>query len=1295
MLKHKRNLVLDIFDYSGSKQCSLYDQTADTSGQAYDVIVTTERNGWKEISFSLPQQMHTDDGDIKNFRVDYIKEGYKIRLIDDEETDWFILSETKITHNNYTKVLNITAGHVSQLLKHKRLDLEFSDEEGNNVGTAEMLLTTILEGTGWEPGFVDTFKEKDGSEKYRSMKASAKTGAFKLIANMCDLFEAKPIYHGDTKTVDIVPLNPFSEPANGGLPDVQNDDVVELHYGTNVSNVIRTLNEENVITKLYAYGSYGDKSEGYCGIDECTHYVYKLIIGDPVAHGIECQINLTDADGNKIVRYFIAGENCTENYRQITEILYSDLDPASRMYVWDDLNKCAYLLYENKRENETGAFFTEDSREEKQNMFSFLMDFTYYNDIGLLTNGMLQEIAKYQTQAPGYMKIVNDKAAIFADELTDLSETIGSVDFCKLDCRITKPANGYVQLSLNVTDEQPKGVVYRTDYSLKEDKQFKWRVADKLKANGDPVHEVASIVYIIYEATDDKPLMFEKAYLKTIDDEEDPHILTLWLASDKSKYVNQPYRVYLFAQQNVNGLLGAYETADEATETALESSTKLVTVKHPVFFEKDEPSSAATVTNGYAWWWKWYEGDTPSELYFCWNTAGDTGWQRVIMSDEDPDSREGYYWYNWKKSQLYRKESGEWQAKKTTAADRRINALFGTVYASCQTRDRYQKGLYQNYTYTATDALPAGNYAFENGYGGYWVFTTTEDLQANDTLVYDTTLSTVTQTVSGVDEILETRAHRFDNVNYYPDNMLKDAASEKGNINIEDGTDIDDLNNNRTGFIKAYPNVLYRFTGYNSNDLKVFYYNEQRFYLGYTQLRANDATDVSPENTEYMRLVGPLEFDTASVTTDNAEDKIIAKENVTYTILHDVVGSGELKGIVPLTKKFADLADQAYGYYYHDLKAAQEEVKRYENAMATALGDLYKEGYWQKNDYVDGDEQKLHDDALDNLEKLSKPEAKYDVTYLDLYGADNDNKYNSADGERVRIMWPDVSTKKAAHLVDPEININCWAFVDKVQKCYDQPWKTKISINTNLTTISQHSFTDVMSHIADVASETKGKMSLYERAAAITENGAMAAERLQGKVDANKVMITGGSSTWYTDDKGNMVFVSADGAGAMTLTGNGFAIANSKDEWGDWNWRTFGTSEGFTADEITTGYLSAERILAGSITAAHLDAGVGGELDISANKSLKLVVSNLMTEVGNQISSSIASIDISPDSIVNKIESVTRFTDKYATKEDIDDIVIGNRNYIKYSKDMFRQQYHVLKNISLVGSAIVGVTRVE
>ena len=86
------------------------------------------------------------------------------------------------------------------------------------------------------------------------------------------------------------------------------------------------------------------------------------------------------------------------------------------------------------------------------------------------------------------------------------------------------------------------------------------------------------------------------------------------------------------------------------------------------------------------------------------------------------------------------------------------------------------------------------------------------------------------------------------------------------------------------------------------------------------------------------------------------------------------------------------------------------------------------------------------------------------------------------------------------------------------------------------------------------------------------------------------------------------MFISADGQSAMKLTGEGFAVASSKNDDGTWNWRTFGTGKGFSADLIVTGLLNADLIEAGSITTAKLDAGVGGELDISANKSIQLTV---------------------------------------------------------------------------------------
>ena len=61
---------------------------------------------------------------------------------------------------------------------------------------------------------------------------------------------------------------------------------------------------------------------------------------------------------------------------------------------------------------------------------------------------------------------------------------------------------------------------------------------------------------------------------------------------------------------------------------------------------------------------------------------------------------------------------------------------------------------------------------------------------------------------------------------------------------------------------------------------------------------------------------------------------------------------------------------------------------------------------------------------------------------------------------------------------------------------------------------------------------------------------------------------------------------------------------------GDWNWRCMGTGEGITADEIVAGFLSADRIEAGSITTNMLSSTVASELDLVSNTALVAYVQN-------------------------------------------------------------------------------------
>ena len=1191
MLRNHRYLTLDVFDYNGNKICPLYDSTIDPSGQAVNVFVTTKRNGWKELSFTIPSTCKTADGEEENYRLEYLISDYRVRLVDDKGVDWFLLSEPKINHKAFSKDVQVTAGHISQLLKTKNLGLEFSDEAGNNVGTAEQLLATILDGTGWSVGHVAKFFEKDGiTEKIRSMKASAKTGAFSLITKMCDLFEAKPIFHGEGRIVDIVPLNPFSRPVNGEMPDLSDvDDVVELYYGRNIKNVVRQVNTENLITKLYAYGSFGDDVTGYCGVDEIEFRIARLTLGSRIPAGQTFYFSVLDDTGIEVTYNFTASEDIEKS-----DILkLSFYDRASLLYLWNENTEKAIRIHKGVNGNKLNATVEYGTQ---RNYFSFIMDYSYYDDVGLLTDEAVSAIAQYQQRGAVLQKNTLDKSAEMNSVLQTLSETIGSVDFCKLN--VTAVASGPNGHLLTLTgNPDDLGVIYRTDYDAIKRDRFKWYASTGIKPTGESLNSEASVLYIAHNTN---PITWNKVYLKKIESNADNIVLTLW--TDDSATISTSDDFFLFATNSVNGYLGAYETADESAVITLENAVKVVTTNHPVYFSKTSPIISSKDLNGYGWWCKYSDDETVSELYFCYSDLNDNGWNKVVVSDQKPLLQDGTYWYDWKKVVLYRNSGSDWVELKAESETSgvigdvdysvkdKVVESFSSVYRYMLTRDKYYKGQYQKLTHTASSAKPLGNYYIKDIYNHYYVFTTTSNLASGDSVTYNTTENHVVQNVSGNETIIEMKTYRFDSVKYHPENVCETGLS------YSDG-------GFTSSFLPVYPSTTYLHVNIPTGT-KISYFNKKNNPIGQPTGITGNGSFSTPENVWFIKLEGTAteaQMKSIRIYYQNYATAIIA-EDETYEYIGSVVGSGELKGIIPLMQKFVDNADEAYIDKYQALKAAQEEFKQLENSMIELLGDLYREGYWQKTDYVNGDEQKLFDDAVENLDELAKPDVSYNISYLDRYSSVDDYVVEST----TNAAWPDLSIMSAAHLVDPEININCWAYFDEINKCYDQPQKTTIKINTKMSTIGQHSFTDVMTHIANVAQEVKGKESIYSRAAALTGSGQLAAERLQGVIDANKLLITGGSSTWYTDNRGNIVFVSSDGSSAMTLTGNGFAIANSKDVWGDWNWRTFGTGDGFSADEITTGYLSAERIEAGSIVTDHLHASVGQELNISSNKALSI-----------------------------------------------------------------------------------------
>lgn len=240
---------------------------------------------------------------------------------------------------------------------------------------------------------------------------------------------------------------------------------------------------------------------------------------------------------------------------------------------------------------------------------------------------------------------------------------------------------------------------------------------------------------------------------------------------------------------------------------------------------------------------------------------------------------------------------------------------------------------------------------------------------------------------------------------------------------------------------------------------------------------------------------------------------------------------------------------------------------------------------------------------------MSKPKVTYTVSLVSLSGI---------LGYKNRI----VPLNSMVHLYDHELDINDFVHVSSVTKYLDSPEKDTVELSNEPLSLTSITVDSILSRMVQLSDLIDQKNSLYSRSEIISSEGSIQMNRLEGTINVLKNRLSSANSGWYTDDNGNMVFESVNGMSAMMLTGEGFMIASGKDENGNWDWRTFGSGEGFTADAIVTGYLSADRIEAGTISAEKLTGDVGTEIDLSNNGTIRTITTST-----NQMSKDIESIN--------------------------------------------------------------------
>lgn len=123
-------------------------------------------------------------------------------------------------------------------------------------------------------------------------------------------------------------------------------------------------------------------------------------------------------------------------------------------------------------------------------------------------------------------------------------------------------------------------------------------------------------------------------------------------------------------------------------------------------------------------------------------------------------------------------------------------------------------------------------------------------------------------------------------------------------------------------------------------------------------------TQINAEGVATTLEVKDYRQDNVMYNNDQKDLIVIEKEH--FIRLSPTVPSGSIRGIVEFISSFQRLSDSAYEESVARYTLLQQEYQKLENATIDVLGDTYREGWWQSNDYVDGDESKLYADALDN-----------------------------------------------------------------------------------------------------------------------------------------------------------------------------------------------------------------------------------------------------------------------------------------------------------------------------------------
>lgn len=196
--------------------------------------------------------------------------------------------------------------------------------------------------------------------------------------------------------------------------------------------------------------------------------------------------------------------------------------------------------------------------------------------------------------------------------------------------------------------------------------------------------------------------------------------------------------------------------------------------------------------------------------------------------------------------------------------------------------------------------------------------------------------------------------------------------------------------------------------------------------------------------------------------------------------------------------------------------------------------------------------------TLAELEKRKAPRVTYEADVVDLADA-------GFAGE-------DVRPGDVVALIDRDLGERLVGRVLRVERYLYNEQATKITIG------------NASRRITDVLAQTKSQLdSLNSRSGTWDGMARLSEGYMQRLVSSlNNTMNQTGGYTYMEPGEGIVTYdrpKDQNPTMAIQIKGAGFRIANTKKANGDWDWRTFGTAAGFTADEINAGTIRGELLV--------------------------------------------------------------------------------------------------------------------